>query len=201
MKNLLLGIFLLCALGLKAQTYVKIPFLQPGLFTVSASTINKSIESGATIQLGLDVEINGGSGHYSFSWVSAGNNLGTSPTIIVSQPGSYTLSIQDGSGCESQVVYVVNTNTGVADVLNQKLNIFPNPASNVIFLQSPDLNKLTRVSLYSLAGELVRNCVLENKSAAATAINLEGIQDGQYLLTCMFGNERVTRIVLIKSPK
>ena len=201
MKNLLFGILLLAVLGVNAQTYVKIPFSQPRLFTVSADTINKSIESGATIQLGLDVEINGGSGHYNFSWVSAGNNLGTSPTITVSQPGSYTLSIQDGSGCESQVVYVVNTNTGVAEVLNQKLNIFPNPASNVIFLQSPDLDKLTRVSLYSWAGELVRNCVLENKSAAATAVNLEGIQDGQYLLTCMFGNDKVTRIVLIKSPK
>ncbi len=201
MRNLFFGIFLLCALGMKGQTYVKIPFSQPQLFTVSADTINKSLQSEANAQLGLDVEINGGSGHYTFVWTNGATNLGTSPTLTVSQPGNYILNIQDGSGCESQVVYVVSSNTGINTILDQKVNVFPNPASTVVFLQSPDLKKLNKVSLYSLAGELVKNCTLEDKSSATTTVSLEGVQDGQYLLTCMFGHEKVTRIILIKSPK
>lgn len=181
-----------------AQTFVKIPFVQMPLFTVSADTIVKSLSAGGHLDLGTDLEINGGSGVYSFKWSKNGDSLGTALSLNVDNAGDYVLTIKDGSGCEAEVVYVVRFNTGTERVAEQLLNIYPIPAQSVVFVQLTQESVLRTVSVFSASGELLKHYKLQASNYDVVELSLEGIASGAYLLTCEFDNKKVSRIIIKK---
>lgn len=199
MKLHFLSIFLLCFVSLLAQTYVKIPFIQPEPFYVSVDAVVKTLESEVPLELGLEVEIQGGSGNYTFVWTKDAMVIGSQPTTTVTHSGTYKLAIQDGKGCGTTVVYVVTGETGVDELLLPYLvNVYPNPTIGEIFVESSSLSRPDKIAIYAVTGELVLIDTPSKFAGQKIALDVSGIKGGQYLLTCTFGAKRITRIIIVK---
>lgn len=198
MKKLFIGLFLLAALCSHAQTYVKIPFSQPQIFTVTADSVFKSIEPGALLNLGTEIEINGGSGSYSFVWSSEGTVLGTSLLLNVSSVGEYILNIKDNAGCETRVVYQVKLNTDIDKLASNQLSVYPLPADQFVFIRPLNNLILKSVTVHTAAGELVKSVLCNRDASEIIQLGLDGMESGQYFLTCNFENKKITRVIVKK---
>ena len=190
--------FLLAALCSIAQTYVKIPFEQPQIFTVSVDSVFKSIEPGTLLNLGTEIEINGGSGSYSFVWSSAGTILGNSLLFNVSSVGEYILNLKDGTGCETRVVYQVKLNTDIDELASNQLSVYPLPADQFVFIRPLNDLVLKSVAVYSAEGELTKSVLFNCEASEIIQLGLDGMAAGQYFLTCNFENKRITRVIVKK---
>ena len=187
MKNRLLAILFLAVpfCSTVAQTVIKIPFQQPEPFVVQPQVVDKSIEN-TGIELGLEMEIHGGSGDYIFSWIYNDEEIGTNPTITVREGGVYILLIRDGEGCESSVIYTVGNGTGMKDVeMQENLSIilYPNPTTGAFSVKSPENQEPDKIEIYNLEGQqMTQN---------------ENLPAGHYLVTLHFGNKKVTKVLII----
>jgi len=168
-----------------AQTVIKIPFQQPEPFIVQPQAIDKSIKN-ASIELGLEIEIQGGSGNYLFSWIYNDEEIGTNPTISVSEEGVYILSIKDGEGCESSVTYTISNETGIKNIDMQESSsfvLYPNPTTGAFSVQSPENQEPDKVEVYNLEGKRMTQD--------------ENLPAGHYLVTLHFGNKRITKVLIV----
>ncbi len=75
-------------------------------------------------------------------------------------PGYYDLYIiddLDGQIVGTEMFYVIDTITGIEEpVTIEKLSVYPNPASDFIYLSSPDLLAECDVLIYNMAGQRFR---------------------------------------------
>ena len=168
-----------------AQTVIKIPFQQPEPFVVQPQLIDKSIDN-TSIELGLEIEIHGGSSNYIFSWVYNDEEIGSSPTITISEEGVYTLLIRDGEGCESFVTYTISDGTGIKDIGMQESSsfvLYPNPTTGAFSVKSPGNQEPDKIEIYNLEGKLMT----QNEDLPA----------GHYLVTLLFGNKKVTKVLIV----
>ena len=186
MKNKLLAFLFLtipfCATV--AQTVIKIPFQQPKPFVVQPQAIDKSINN-ASIDLGLDIEIHGGSENYIFSWIFNDEEIGTNPTITISEAGIYTLLVRDGEGCESFVTYTVNSGTGIEDINTQassSIVLYPNPTTGAFSVKTPENQQPDKIEVYNLEGKLMTE---------------ENLPAGHYLVTLYFGDKKITKPLIV----
>lgn len=88
--------------------------------------------AGSGIPQGLD--INGGTQPYSIHWIAPGPiDMGTSDQIEPLVSGIYTAVVIDGSACSQTVsipITLVTCNTGVNELSDENVSIFPNPTSS-----------------------------------------------------------------------
>ena len=109
--------------------------------------------------------------------------------------GSYKVAVTDTNGCQSfSDDYVLSGPLSVANVsnINDGIEVYPNPAHNVVFVRSA--NKL-RGTLSSWDGRLIYD-VPDIRS-----IDLNALADGGYMLLLYDGQGAMVRAVkLIKTP-
>ncbi len=77
------------------------------------------------------------------------------------------------------------------DLNNDGLVIFPNPANATVWIKPAVAGTLSKISLYSLDGKLLREWEQlgsEQTIAGATALNVMGLNQGIYLLNIQVGN-------------
>jgi hypothetical protein len=190
-------LFLLSVPFLPAQTVIKIPFDQPPPFTVQPHEIYKSLENNNSIELGIDTEIHGGSGNYLFTWTLDGILAGTDPTLIVTEKGSYTLSVNDGEGCEATSVYHVDTGVGILKPAPGRVQIFPNPSEGTFFIQTPESHEIKKLEIFSIDGAL-RYTKTYGFESEKTSIDTGNLSVGSYLLVLHFETEKITKILVIR---
>lgn len=200
MNNRIFFIFLFITvtfLSSKAQTVIKIPFVQPDKFVVLPQSVYKSFESNLTINLGLEVEILGGSGNYTFSWIYEGLEIGTDPTITITQRGTYTLTVDDGVGCKSTVNYFVDPSSGLENLYEETTTIFPNPTDGHFYIQSKEINNLDKVEIRSLTGEIYGS-YLKKDQVDKIQLDASGLSSGYYFVVSHFGATRITKALIRK---
>lgn len=118
---------------------------------------NLTIDSAVTAQItqnGVNIEanVNGGTSPYSYIW-SSGE---TSQSITPLANGSYWVTATDTNGCISDTAFYMVTfiPSGVDDILNSDINIYPNPTDGLIHINS-DL-KIEKIELFSVEGKLLK---------------------------------------------
>jgi len=115
--------------------------------------------------------------------------------ITPATDGSYKVAVTDTNGCQSfSDDYVLSGPLSVANVsnINDGIEVYPNPAYNVVFVRSA--NKL-RGTLSSWDGRLIYD-VPDIRS-----IDLSALADGGYMLLLYDGQGAMVRAVkLIKTP-
>ncbi|MFT3739946.1 MAG: T9SS type A sorting domain-containing protein [Breznakibacter sp.] len=183
--------------SLAAQTVVKIPFQQSALFEVQPQEVYKSFEHNAPMELGLEAEIHGGSGVYSFSWTLNGVQIGAAPTLTVTEKGTYTLTVTDGAGCTSSVAYHIDLQLGVKEAGEPLLSIYPNPSDGLSYLQSPELQDLKRVEIYGMDGRFWFSCPVPG-AGSRFEISTSQLATGRYLVVAYFGSKKITKVLVVK---
>jgi hypothetical protein len=150
----------------------------------------------------IDYEIENGSIMYSITAppvngkIIKDDNPGTTVTSFKQQDiydgrikylhdGSYTFqdsllfSVSDSKNVlTDQLFYiVVNTTVSVEDQENVELNIWPNPVSDKLFVQSSQL--ISQIDVYNITGNLILNTLPESNSSS---IDLSMLNQGLYII-------------------
>ncbi|MFN8310445.1 MAG: T9SS type A sorting domain-containing protein [Chitinophagales bacterium] len=105
------------------------------------------------------------------------------------QSGSYQVFVENSDGCgkwSNAVNFTVNGIDGIFS--EERLSIFPNPASNVVYISGTVLNE--SVMINDLTGRVIG---VYNTQANITTISTENLSSGSYFV--VLGNKRVKLIV------
>ena len=117
------------------------------------------------------------SGYIAYQWYFNNNPIpgGTAPDITITQNGYYQVLGTDANGCTSTSAIAWIQNLGIdGHVKADEINIFPNPATTEIHVQSP---VKVNVVIRNLQGQ----AVLSGK--AVTVLNISSLANGVYMIS------------------
>jgi len=125
------------------------------------------------------------SGFQSYVWFYNGLELENETTSELSfqGDGNYAVEITTSYGCEvtSAVISVVDSVFELESKIS--LNVYPNPASDELIIQSTSLNEQTLVKVFSLNGQVV---ILESINPSASGkieLNVSHLSPGAYTIS------------------
>ena len=129
------------------------------------------------------------------------NNGTTSETInITVAAGTYYARVYpSGSANNAASCYTLRIATGTASfgeeeiMVNKLINIFPNPVSNVLTINIPDLDKTANIRIFDMYGKLL---LQQNTSLASTRLDVSALAAGSYMVKIRNNNkESVIKII------
>jgi hypothetical protein len=114
---------------------------------------------------------------------------------IISPPnGVYEVQVTNSYGC-TVTSNIITVNVGVEEIaLENQLNIYPNPVTDVLNVQWNNTNETANLSIRDLSGRLVHSERVANGNAA---LNLSGLASGNYILELQKG-DRTLRKQMVK---
>ncbi len=125
----------------------------------------------------------------SYAW-STGQN---SPSIVVNQPGEYTVTVTPASGCAYSETVLVKAATGIFSPTLPRWQVQPNPASNVLSIVFENNEMPVSALLRNAQGQTVATKISAGNSLEISVANLssglywaELWQEGEFL-----GNRKV----------
>lgn len=130
----------------------------------------------------------GGTPPYNFQW----SNGDTTSALNGLCSGIYNLTVTDANSCS--VVSIADlTLVGLKTVFENSIEVFPNPASNKIYIKNAGNAK---VVIYNMTGEIIKKL---NNPGNLKSIDMSLFEDGCYLVRIIKqGKEYSTNIILQK---
>lgn len=138
----------------------------------------------------VDVTISGGVAPYTFEW----NTGATSEDLINVLPGSYLVTVTDANGCEQTSLYTVQVSADVKVVFSGALNIYPNPARDVITIDLGSSQAVERIILTDPAGKVVFE---DTPNSSKFDVNVQFYAEGVYFINLYVGDEVIVRRIAI----
>lgn len=149
---------------------------------VSETPLNPS--GTATVCLGGSLTISAPPGYQSYQWSNNATTHSISVDYTVS-PGTflYYVTVVDADGCDGASdtlqVIVSECTTALNDLeTNQLIHVFPNPASDLIFVE-PATHKTYDLILQDIQGREIQRY---NKQKGKQLLSIESLQRGVYIL-------------------
>ena len=117
-------------------------------------------------------------------------NIGTNNPVAGWSPSSYYY-IDDITLIDQSTVGFNQLSNGAS------LNVFPNPANNIVNFQFSDANTKRKIELYNTIGELV---LIEDASTQNSSLKTHHLQSGVYSYNILVGEKTIKtdKIVIIK---
>jgi serine protease len=133
-----------------------------------------------------------GVGPFTYQWLPAG---GTQSYVAGFSPGCYTCMINSANGCQGSQTMCIGFGTGLQNKNTNfiGLNIFPNPATNMVMIDLQGRN--FNVALYNNLGQLI---VERNNNANMTYLQLNEISKGIYTIVVQDGDAIVRKKLVIQ---
>lgn len=115
-----------------------------------------------------------------FSGQGISSNLFT-PSLAGIGTHQITYTYVDGNGCSdsSTTTVTVDPCTGLEAVLVEKIRIYPNPVSGILFVETNVLTDDFIISLFDIHGLLIEKL---KTTGTKTKINISGLADGMYFI-------------------
>jgi len=193
---LLLLMYLAVLFGSHAQTIVKTPYRQYGAFVVHPATITKDLNNNGSVELGLEADIHGGSGNYTFRWLKDDVEVSNQPSFVATESGTYSLIVNDGEGCESGITYTVTGESSLDNVYEESIRIYPNPNQGDFWIYSNLNQTIDKIEMIGLDGKTQRISTIRQEGKNIH-IQASGLPASYYFLNCYSGHLKITKILLI----
>jgi VCBS repeat protein/type IX secretion system substrate protein/FG-GAP repeat protein len=116
------------------------------------------------------------SGANSYTWSTTETTTTISATPMVTT--NYTVTGTDGNGCmnmDTLSIIVENCTTGIEQLANNQITIYPNPASNSFQVAFSGIESASIINVYDVNGKMVLSQNLNDKTIIDTGILNEGI--------------------------
>jgi hypothetical protein len=121
--------------------------------------------------------IMGGTPPYYYIWEDGT----TADSLINLAEGEYFLTLLDANNCEVDTIIMVDLFTSIEELEDIQINIYPNPTSDYLFLESKIPNAFQNIMLFSIDGKKL--IVPNNQSNLyQNELNLSHLATGKYLL-------------------
>ena len=129
----------------------------------------------------------------SHNWSNSANDRNDENTLIIHNADIANQYFQQFAQRFKENTGNLHVSANVSDNLN--LQVFPNPATNGIFIRSSSI--ITQVELFDVSGMLVKT--LPNVHSTFCEINLEKMNPGMYFLKIKFENNRFQNFKILKN--
>jgi hypothetical protein len=172
------------------------PYSGTGTFTVPAGNYNYSVSdangcnsnvpitistptaitfsTNSTDELmGLDgtatASVSGGTAPYSYLWTPSGQ---TGATATGLSAGTYNLDVTDANGCTESTQVQVGSQVGLNEYGSSDIiSIYPNPATDLLYISSLIENDPIEIKIYSIDGQLLRTLDFKNDKVICLSID------------------------------
>ncbi|HNP48842.1 MAG TPA: T9SS type A sorting domain-containing protein, partial [Bacteroidia bacterium] len=145
------------------------------------------INTSPTISLGPDTIhvfnstiLNPGSGFTAYSW----STTETTPTITVTNSGSYCVTVTASTNCTATDCIFVDVTVGINEIHSSfAVDVYPNPSAGKISLQFLDEFNRIHLSVYNSTGALINEQTLKNvNSGMVQELDLSAESAGVYFI-------------------
>jgi hypothetical protein len=196
---LVLALIFLFSLLKSQETIIKVPFSQPKKLTLDAGE-NQVLSAGQTITLGTDVSITGGTPGYRYTWKDSGNSEYSTPTISVSEAGSYYLIVTDEKQCMAIDSVIVSEFSAIENSESVTgFSLFPNPSQGVFFYRIIKPESKEILEIISEGGRVVYKKEFGSAHGDLTGfIDLTGYGKGLYYVKLMRNGSSQVKPVIIQ---
>jgi Zn-dependent metalloprotease len=168
--------------------------------TPVTGTINPDVPKPTITEAAKVLSAPAGTG-YTYQWYKDGQivNGATSQTYKPTQDGAYTVKITGPGNCSAtsdSYPYIAN---GIGTtVLDATVRIYPNPASEAIYVEAPlNGNNVINLQVYSVVGKLIYQESYTN-NGQPHQLNIGTIAaDGTYFIKLQSGAEFITRKITL----
>ncbi len=105
---------------------------------------------------------------------------------VPTQNGNYVVVVFDYTGCSGTSDVFNYLSLGVTDLNNDvsQLTIYPNPVSNILFVNASDVFNNSPITIYNISGQIVKKKILQS---GENVIDISGFADGIY--NVVIGND------------
>jgi len=128
---------------------------------------------------------------------TGGSIMGQSGSLYLSIGEPMNTELADGEIMISQGFLQVSIaeTTDVNDLLNEEINVFPNPTSAKIILELPEMTKSYEYHLFNSMGSQIGSNKIEERR---TEIDLHSLSAGTYFLKVIKGSDRSKTLKIVK---
>ena len=196
---LVLSFLLFFSMIRSQETLIRVPFSQPGRLTLDAGE-NQDLSAGQTITLGTDANITGGTPEYQYSWNNKGGNEYSTPTIVITSPGSYYLTVTDEKHCTAtdSVLVLRVTATGSTNTVSG-FSLFPNPSTGLFYFKLENPANHVNLEVISSEGRLVFKQKFETSHSDFTGkVDLTGFDKGVYYVKLTGIGDSLIRSIILR---
>ena len=163
--------------------YQDILTAQNGCDSIVTTNLTVNDLSTEIVSNGLQLSASNQPSNAQYQWVNCNQNYieiigATNPTYSAIANGSYAVVVEQ-NGCSDTSACFEVTTVGIEKTGNSFFQIFPNPASNEVFIQADVL--LGKVEILDLAGRIILSAT---SIANQLTINTTEISSGFYWIKC-----------------
>lgn len=138
----------------------------------------------------IDITVSGGTSPYTFKW----SNGETTEDISGLDPGNYSVVVTDANGCETifgpiEVKEIVGTHT---TSLENQVDVYPNPANNVVTLSVNGDMSLSDIEILNHLGETIEFKSF-NQSTTSLVLSTTSYDAGIYFFKFQMNSTLVTK--------
>lgn len=137
----------------------------------ATSSVTDATSSSAT-DGSITVTPSGGTTPYTFVW-----NIGTGTNLT---PGVYCYTVTDFNNCTSSGATgcdTVSAPSAITNLSDEKIKLYPNPASNKVIIETNSANDQFTFSIYNLEGRLVDEKII---SGEKVSVDVKHLPTGLY---------------------
>jgi hypothetical protein len=124
----------------------------------------------------INLNVSGGIPPYSFDWMSGQTTQNISGLLA----GIYFVTITDSQGCTLDLTIEVPFTVGIQHADKMDINIYPNPATNAVFIDLSAVNSPMVCELFDLSGRLIKKT--STLARELHKLNLDNFASGTYLI-------------------
>lgn len=130
-----------------------------------------------------------------------GDTLVSTAYILYDQmaPGYYAVEVNNPAKClraSDVYAYKITDPTGVENMLNKNVAIYPNPVNDVLTVEIQKVNEVNSIAVYNVTGMLINEHMVTGKR---NKIQMRNLEDGVYLVKVNYHNNSSETFRIIKN--
>jgi hypothetical protein len=144
---------------------VPITISTPTAITLSTNSTDELLGNDGT----ATASVSGGTAPYSYLWTPSGQTGATASGLSA---GTYNLDVTDANGCTESTQVQVGSQVGLNEYGSSDIiSIYPNPATEQLYISSLIENDPIEIKIYSIDGQLLRTLDFKNDKVICLSID------------------------------
>lgn len=145
---------------------------EPTAITLTTNSSDEIVGNDGT----ATASVSGGTASYSYLWTPSGQTAANATGLSA---GTYTVEVTDANGCTETTQVQVGSQVGLnEDGFSSKISLYPNPATDQLYISSLEENNIIEIEIHSIDGQLLTTLVPINESLVC--LNIQDWSAGIY---------------------